>query len=80
MSETPSYALLRDRALVAVSGPDWRSFLQGQLTQDVDTLAAGELRFGALLSPQGRLLFDCAAAAVDGPRLRALYGSEAEHP
>ncbi|MFZ4607939.1 MAG: YgfZ/GcvT domain-containing protein [Caulobacter sp.] len=58
MSETPSYALLRDRALVAVSGPDWRSFLQGQLTQDVDTLAAGELRFGALLSPQGRLLFD----------------------
>lgn len=58
MSETPSYALLRDRALVAVSGPDWRSFLQGQLTQDVETLTAGELRFGALLSPQGRLLFD----------------------
>ncbi len=29
---------------------------------------------------QGRLLFDCAAAAVDGARLRALYGSEAEHP
>ena len=58
MSETPTYALLRDRALIAVTGEDWRSFLQGQLTQDVDTLAAGELRFGALLSPQGRLLFD----------------------
>ena len=58
MSETPTYALLRDRALIAVTGEDWRSFLQGQLTQDVDTLAVGELRFGALLSPQGRLLFD----------------------
>ncbi len=35
-----------------------RSFLQGLLTQDVETLAAGELRFGALLTPQGRLLYD----------------------
>jgi folate-binding protein YgfZ len=58
MSDAPTYAVLRDRALVSVSGPDWRSFLQGQLTQDVETLAVGELRFGALLSPQGRLLFD----------------------
>jgi len=58
MSDAPTYALLRDRALIAVTGPDWRSFLQGQLTQDVETLAPGELRFGALLSPQGRLLFD----------------------
>ena len=58
MSDTPTYAVLRDRALIAVSGPDWRTFLQGQLTQDVETLGAGDLRFGALLSPQGRLLFD----------------------
>lgn len=28
------------------------------LTQDVETLAEGQLRFGALLSPPGRLLFD----------------------
>ncbi|MDP1739334.1 MAG: folate-binding protein [Caulobacter sp.] len=58
MNKAPTYAVLRDRAVVSVSGPDWRSFLQGLLTQDVDTLAPGELRFGALLSPQGRLLFD----------------------
>ncbi|HYD46296.1 MAG TPA: folate-binding protein YgfZ [Phenylobacterium sp.] len=49
---------LSDRALVAVAGPDWRSFLQGLITQDVETLAAGELRFGALLTAQGRLLHD----------------------
>ena len=43
---------------MAVGGPDWRSFLQGLLTQDVETLATGEIRFGALLTAQGRLLHD----------------------
>jgi len=52
------WAPLRSRAILALSGPDWRGFLQGLVTQDVETLAAGELRFAALLTPQGRLLFD----------------------
>ena len=52
------FAPLPGRALIAVTGEDWRSFLQGQLTQDVETLGVGEARFGALLTPQGRLLFD----------------------
>ncbi len=52
------YARLASRALISVTGPDWRSFLQGLLTQDVETLAEGELRFAALLTPQGRLMFD----------------------
>ena len=58
MSETPTFAPLKSRALIALSGPDWRDFLQGLITQDVDTLAVGEARFGALLTPQGRLLHD----------------------
>lgn len=49
---------LDDRALISVQGPDARSFLQGLLTQDVDSLESGELRYGALLGPQGRLLAD----------------------
>jgi folate-binding protein YgfZ len=51
-------AQLRSRALIALAGADWRSFLQGLVTQDVETLAPGEARFAALLSPQGRLLWD----------------------
>jgi len=51
-------ARLSSRALVRVSGPDARSFLHGLLTQDVEGLAPGALRFGALLTPQGRMLFD----------------------
>jgi tRNA-modifying protein YgfZ len=51
-------AHLASRALIEVSGEDWRSFLQGLITQDVETLSPGQARFGALLNPQGRLLFD----------------------
>jgi tRNA-modifying protein YgfZ len=51
-------AELKSRALMSVAGPDWRTFLQGLLSQDVETLKPGELRFGALLNPQGKLLFD----------------------
>ena len=58
MTLPPLIAPLPSRALIAVSGPDWRSFLQGLITQDVETLAEGELRFGGLLTPQGKLLFD----------------------
>ena len=58
MSQAVTAAHLSSRALVRVAGPDWRAFLQGLLTQDVETLAPGEVRFAALLTPQGKLLFD----------------------
>lgn len=51
-------ARLQSRALIAVDGEDWRDWLQGLITQDVLSLQAGEIRFGALLTPQGRLLND----------------------
>jgi len=49
---------LRNRALIRVGGAEARPFLQGLLTQDVLTLAPGAPRYGALLSPQGKALFD----------------------
>lgn len=58
MSQALTFAPLPSRALIAVVGPDWRDFLQGLITQDVETLQPGEARFGALLTPQGRLLHD----------------------
>jgi tRNA-modifying protein YgfZ len=58
MSELSHRANLPSRALIAVAGADWRGFLQGLLTQDALTLAPGEARFAALLTPQGRLLYD----------------------
>jgi len=55
---TSHIARLDSRALIRVSGPDAKPFLHTLLTQDIETLVPGALRFGALLSPPGRLLFD----------------------
>ena len=57
---TPALRIARldSRALVWVAGEEARPFLHNLLTQDVETLGVGQLRFGALLSPPGRLLFD----------------------
>ncbi len=55
---TSNIAQLGNRALIAVRGPDARSFLHNLLTQDVEGLEPGGVRFAGLLSPPGRLLFD----------------------
>ena len=52
------FAQLKDRALISVSGPDAEHFLQNILTTDLDTLGTGETKPGALLTPQGKILFD----------------------
>jgi folate-binding protein YgfZ len=57
---------LIDRALVAVSGADAEHFLQNILTTDLDALTAGEAKPGALLTPQGKILFDFLISRADG--------------
>jgi folate-binding protein YgfZ len=47
----------RESAVLDVEGPDREAFLQGQLTQDVRSLAPGEARPAAALTPKGKLLF-----------------------
>jgi tRNA-modifying protein YgfZ len=51
-------ASLPDRGVVSVSGADSAGFLQGLLTNDVEGLAPGEARYAALLTSQGKILFD----------------------
>jgi folate-binding protein YgfZ len=45
-----------DYGVIAFRGADARSFLQGQLSQDVLTLEPGEVRLASLNNPQGRCL------------------------
>ncbi len=62
-------ALLPDRGVVKVAGDDARRFLHGLVTADVSTLAPGEARFAALLTPQGKIIADfiiAEAEAADG--------------
>ena len=51
-------ATLEDRGVLSVSGAEATSFLQGLLTNDVERLGPSEARYGALLTPQGKILFD----------------------
>lgn len=50
--------ILNDRAVIAVTGPDARSFLQGLITNDIAKLTPASPLYAALLSPQGKILFD----------------------
>ncbi|CCD85357.1 gcvT, glycine cleavage T protein (aminomethyl transferase) [Bradyrhizobium sp. ORS 285] len=49
---------LDDRGVVQVSGDDARKFLNGLVTTDVTKLVPGDARFGALLTPQGKIIID----------------------
>jgi tRNA-modifying protein YgfZ len=51
-------AFLPDRGVVKVSGEDARNFLNGLVTTDLAQLAPGQGRFGALLTPQGKIVVD----------------------
>lgn len=75
---TGRYAILPDRALIGIEGPDARTFLQGIVTNDVMRIAPDRAIYAALLTPQGKflhefvmvqsgeaLLVDCEAARRD---------------
>ncbi len=49
---------LEDRAILEVSGEDARAFLQGLITNDIEKVSATEAVYAALLTPQGKYLFD----------------------
>jgi folate-binding protein YgfZ len=51
-------ALLPDRDVLKIAGDDARSFLHGLVSADILKLGAGEARFCALLSPQGKIIAD----------------------
>jgi folate-binding protein YgfZ len=62
-------AHLEDRAVVAVSGAEARSFLQGLITNDIERLCPGKGIYAALLTPQGKILFDFFLVEGDGALL-----------
>ncbi|HKD46669.1 MAG TPA: hypothetical protein VKB67_03215 [Rhizomicrobium sp.] len=57
---------LKDRAIIAVEGGEARDFLQGLITNDLAALAPGRGLYAALLTPQGKILFDFLVVEGDG--------------
>ena len=61
---------LAGRGVVRVAGPDAAHFLNNLVTSEVAHLADGEAAYAALLTPQGKMLFDFLAVREgDGYRL-----------
>jgi tRNA-modifying protein YgfZ len=60
--------VLADRGVVEVSGEDAAKFLHNLVTNDVAGLAPGAARFAALLTPQGKILYDFVVFALEGGR------------
>ncbi|WP_029075698.1 YgfZ/GcvT domain-containing protein [Kaistia adipata] len=53
-----SFARLGDRGVVFIGGPEAETFLQNIVTTDMTGVDAKGSGFGALLSPQGKILFE----------------------
>lgn len=58
MQSQPSFTVLPGRGVLTLDGPDMRAFLQGLVSNDVGRLAADRATYAALLTPQGKYLFD----------------------
>lgn len=55
---TGKATILEDRGLIVLTGLETAGFLQGLLTQDIEGLIAGEIAYGTLLTPQGKIISD----------------------
>lgn len=66
---------LENRGVVRISGPDSKSLLQGLITSDIEDLSENNALYAALLTPQGKFLFDM-LIVQDGDDL--LLDTEAE--
>ncbi|BCP52638.1 aminomethyltransferase [Kaistia sp. 32K] len=61
-----SYAQLTDRGTVFIGGPEAETFLQNIVTTDMAAVQSAGAGFGALLSPQGKILFDFIILPTEG--------------
>lgn len=55
---------LVDRSVIRVSGDDARDFLQNIVTNEMDEVTAARAGYGALLTPQGKIIGDFLIVAV----------------
>tara|TARA_B100000123_G_scaffold272148_1_gene253774 strand:- start:4683 stop:5558 length:876 start_codon:yes stop_codon:yes gene_type:complete len=56
--EKDQIIILEDRGLISISGNDKEEFLQNIITNDIKKVNSGNSIFSAILSPQGKYLFE----------------------
>ena len=60
-----SYSILENRGILLVSGADKREFLQGLISNNMSLVKKNKAIYAALLTPQGKYLFDFFIAEHD---------------
>ncbi|KCZ88122.1 YgfZ/GcvT domain-containing protein [Hyphomonas jannaschiana] len=66
------------RSLIRLSGPDTIALLERTVTNSVKDWAAGEVRYGALLTPQGKIISDYTVLRTDDGVLLDVHEDAAE--
>ncbi|MEM0985339.1 MAG: folate-binding protein [Pseudomonadota bacterium] len=61
----PPYVFLAHRAVLALTGPDTIAMLERLVTHGTSTWPPGDTRYGALLTPQGKVIADYLALRTD---------------
>lgn len=56
--QTPFFTTLQGRGLIHIEGPDRAAFLQGLVTNNVESAVVGRPIYACLLTPQGKFLHD----------------------
>lgn len=80
MLNESSVAAPRALALLQFRGADVRKFLQGQLSNDMELLAPGQLTLAGYHNPQGRVLAVLRLAVPDPGEVLALLPAELAEP
>jgi len=62
-------AVLPDRGVISITGEDATPFIHGLVTQNIETLKPGTATYTALLTPQGKVLFDFLVLRHEGSYL-----------
>ena len=70
--------VLPGRGVVVVAGPDAKAFLQNLVSNDVDRVGPNRAVYAALLTPQGKYLFDFFIAEAGGRLLLDCEAARAE--
>jgi hypothetical protein len=58
MAMSSGYVILAERGLIGLRGDDARGLLQGVISTDIGRVSPASASYGALLTPQGKYLFD----------------------
>ena len=65
MVESHCSLTLENRRILTITGEDRTHFLERLITTDVEKIGSGEMLPGALLSPQGKVIFDFLIGRID---------------